>query len=239
MVGQIYMEKVTFTTTSCCRSDLLYETYSSFVKNFEGIDFNKSILFLNLDYYDGIGDIDKSITVAKQFFGDVVHNISDEPNFAKAVKWCWRHNFDTSYVFHLEEDWKLLSKIHIENMINILEGEDKSVMNVRLRHRGRLPEGRSSDITLSPSLFKKEFLEICDYMPDIFNPEKVISRSYCLARKKMCSILELAVINSYVFTNLNTNLGEKNNSIVEDIGRLWKNENKIYLHPKGTGWRLG
>jgi hypothetical protein len=232
------MLDIDFTTTSCCRSDLLFRTYSSFVSNFAGINFKRSTLFLNLDHYEGFGDIDKSIEVAKSFFGNVVYNVSEQPNFAKAVKWCWSNNLNTDFVFHLEEDWELLKKVNIDDMVDVFDRNDSNVVSVRLRSKGRLNEGVDNAIILAPSLFKKEFLQIHKYMNENKNPERSIHNIDDSARKQISKEMKIKKSYSYVFTNANMKKNDKSNSLVEDIGREWRSEKKCSLQKRGVIWRF-
>jgi hypothetical protein len=232
------MLNIDFTTTSCCRYDLLSRTYNSFVSNFAGINFKQSTLFLNLDHYEGFGDVEKSIEVAKSFFGNVVHNVSEQPNFAKAVKWCWSNDFNTDFVFHLEEDWQLLKPVEIDDLINVFKKNDSDVVSVRLRSRGRLREGVDNAIILAPSLFKKDFLQIHKYMNDNKNPEKSIHDIDFCARRQISKEMRIKKSYSYVFTNANMKKNDKSSSLVEDIGREWRNEKKCSLQKRGVIWRF-
>ncbi|MHA1469190.1 MAG: hypothetical protein ACTSSP_01370, partial [Candidatus Asgardarchaeia archaeon] len=138
-------------------SDLLAITYSSFAEKFKGVDFSKSTLFLNLDCYKKMGSIEKSIEISKSFFGKVVHHVNKKPNFAQALKWCWGNNFKTPYVFHLEEDWKLLTQVNVDELIDVY-ATDPTIVCVRLRNIGGGREGKNDRILLAPSLFKSKFL---------------------------------------------------------------------------------
>ncbi len=227
--------QIDFTTTSCCRSDLLYKTYKSFVDNFEGVDFKSSTLFLNLDYYNGIGDIEKSIDVAKSFFGSVVYNINRQPNFAKAIKWLWGQKFNTPYVFHLEEDWELISKIKIADMIDIFDS-NTSIVSVKLRHKKRYAEGIDERIQLLPSLYIKDFLQISNFIKETSNPERSINRPDRGSRIKIKNKLGLEITYAYVFTGQDIKIGDKARSIVVDIGREWKSHMGYALKSRGINW---
>jgi hypothetical protein len=232
------MNKVCFTTTSCCRSDLLERTYYSFNEKLKGISLKETTLFLNLDHYEDIGDVEESISVANIFFGNVIYNVNEEPNFAAAIKWCWCRDFPTPYVFHLEEDWELVSDVNIEDLISVFNDKNKNIVSVRLRHKGRLNEGVDNAIILAPSLFKSKFLNIANYISEHKNPEKEIHDFPSDSRIKIASEMGLLTTRSYVFTNLNMERNEKAPPLVSDIGRQWRGEHilNIRLKPKGVKW---
>ena len=95
-----------FTTTACNRPELLERTYSSFTKNIKGLDFKKCILYINVDPSPHGQNIEKNEEVAKKYFGKVIVNYPDKPNFARAVIWCFTQ-VRGEYFFHLEDDWVL------------------------------------------------------------------------------------------------------------------------------------
>jgi len=225
------MRKICFTTTSVGRFDIMDVCYASFVKNLEGVDYKKSTLFLNLDHYDKFGDVDNSIKVAKKYFGEVVYNISEKPNFAKAVKWCWSHNFDTRYVFHLEDDWDLVHNVKVETLVSIMESKER-MFNVRLRHRGRLLEGKCRWMLLAPSLFKKEFLKIGSMISSDRNPEHSIKSPKEKSRKKMDEYLNVNKCFSYTYTNDEMKKGEKASRSCQDLGDPWKIKNSVSFNGK-------
>lgn len=232
------MRPITFTTTSCCRYELLEKTYSSFSSKFKGVDFKNSTLFLNLDYYKGVGHAKRSIKVAKLFFGEVVPNISKSPNFAKAVKWCWSRDFKTPYVFHLEEDWELFKEVEVEDFISIMES-DPTIVCVKIRKAGRSLEGKNKNIGLSPTLWLKDFLKISRYMNDGHNPERQIRNYKSDARVKICNDMRIHKSYCYLFTSKDTPLKSKSTSICGDIGREWLGKNNIYkLRDNENKWKF-
>jgi len=232
------MRIISFTTTSCCRCDLLLRTYESFVKNMNGVDFKNSTLFINLDHYEGVGDVDECVRISKYFFGNVVYNVPKTPDFSSAIKWLWDREFETPYVFHLEEDWELISEINIEDIVSILNSRE-SLVSVRLRHRGRYTEGFSDRIVLLPSLYKKDFLKIGEFIREGKNPERCISRSSRGPRKQMIDILNVDETLSYLFSGAGIKEGKRSASIIKDIGRDWKGENGYVLGSRGIKWSKG
>jgi hypothetical protein len=98
--------RLDFTTTATCRPDILCRTYTSFRDKLVGVEMSRSVLYLNIDPIPDKFLVSEVERIARAFFGRVVTNIAREPNFAKAVKWCWLRP-DTEYFFHLEDDWEM------------------------------------------------------------------------------------------------------------------------------------
>ena len=95
------MISLEFCTTATFRPEIIDRTYKSFTDNLLGIDFKISTLYLNVDPIP-VGNTKEVIDVAKKYFGNVVYNIPEEPNFTKAIKWCWSQ-VKNEYFFNLEE----------------------------------------------------------------------------------------------------------------------------------------
>lgn len=233
------MINIDFTTTSCCRTELLYKTYSSFTKYFKGIDFSKSRLFLNLDKYKRVGSVSESIKVAESFFGDVIYRVNKKPNFSEAVKWCWSRKFITLYVFHLEEDWELLSEVNVDEMISIFTSGDPTIVSVRLRRRERSEEGKNKKVMLCPSLYRRDFLKIHKVISRSLNPEVCIMRPNTSARKWIDKKLGVNKIYSYIFTRASVKRGEQADRLVVDIGREWNDSKGLkHITGKNTRWKI-
>ena len=123
-------DKIAFTTTALSRPYVLEQTYYSFVNNIEGIDVSKCTLFINVDPVPNNTLQQDTLAVAKKYFNNVVYNITKEPNFTGAVNWCLT-NADTPFIFHLEDDWCLLEKINIVDLIAL--ADEKVALQIVLR----------------------------------------------------------------------------------------------------------
>ena len=170
------------TITATVRPDLFHQTLKSFTDK----------LFINRKEYrivvniDPIGeDVDpmRMVEVARQFFDNVLFNIPDEPNFAKAVKWCWE-NIESKFVFHLEDDWVICKKVNINSMIELLN-ENQTLSSLRLSRKRLTPECNfygfriRKKVGLNPTLWRSEILrDISQGMNDRDNPEKQLKTLY-------------------------------------------------------------
>jgi hypothetical protein len=185
--------KIAFTTTSLSRPDILEQTYESFTKNIEGIEFSKCKLFINIDPVP-INELQQdTLSVAKKYFNNVKWNITKEPHFTKAVNWCWS-NADTPFIFHLEDDWLLLKKINIRDLI-----DKKDALHIILRaydYDYNWP-------VLSPGIWKDSLYKTFAGNLNVnMNPEvQLKNKAFKYDRSKIMVVGE--------------------NVIVEDIGRSW------------------
>lgn len=162
--GNYHTPNISVTTTAMLRPKLLDQTYASFQKNLIGLDFKQTSLFLNIDPLPVGGDPNAVVKVAQKYFGNVVYHIATEPNFAKAVKWCW-NAADTDYVFHIEDDWLLTETVPIKHLLAKLERPN--IFQVVLR---AFPEqyGLALVCHLSKRYFYKTFAR---KLRDDVNPE--------------------------------------------------------------------
>jgi hypothetical protein len=125
---------IAITTTAMRRPDILRTTLQSFVSNlFSPDDGIKYTLVLNID---PLGLDVKSmdvVRVAREFFPDTYARYPDVASFPNAFKWCWERaiELEPDYVFNLEDDWILNTKIQIRDLISILE-DNPSLVSLRL-----------------------------------------------------------------------------------------------------------
>lgn len=70
------------------------------------------------------------IEVLESHFDTMSINVTSEPNFPKAQAWVWSQ-VETKYFFNLEDDWKLLRKVDLNDMIRIME-ENRNLALLRL-----------------------------------------------------------------------------------------------------------
>lgn len=111
------MNDFDITITATCRPEILDKTLKSFWENmFWPI---KPRVVINIDPA-GPGDPCKTYDTVGKYFLARLANFPKEPSFPKAFHWCWT-NADASYIFHLEDDWELLRKVDIWDMIRIME----------------------------------------------------------------------------------------------------------------------
>ena len=196
--------KLEFTTTATCRPKILETTYASFTTNLLGINFNKSTLYLNIDPIPPKHDPQEVVKVAKNFFGEVVVNIPEIPNFCQAVRWCWCQPRGY-YFFHLEDDWTLDQKISMDLVKKRLSKGGKWCFGINLRAYKYM----HNRICLSPCLLKTSIArEIALDLNPALNPEKQLRpKSYTNANGG----------RARRYFNIHYPISE----IITDIGRKW------------------
>jgi len=203
---------ISFCTTAMTRPDVLKKTYLSFSQNIKGIALEGLKLYINID---PLPDPDAALSViktAKLFFGEVVANTPSEPNFTKAVDWCWT-NANTDYIFHLEDDWVLNRPVNIQDMMSFFKNE--KVKQVALRAYGY----RYKKMCLSPSIIcktlYKRFAGNFDYS---LNPEVQLRKPDINKRTIVCIPKQI---------------------VLKDIGRKWLKHSKYKrtgMKAKFTKW---
>lgn len=215
--------------TATIRHLLLEETLKSFTEKMLK-DKSQYRLILNID---PIGEKRKRITamkeIARKYFDNIIINEPEAPGFTKAVQWCW-NNTTAPFVFHLEDDWKLLTEININNMIQILN-QNEQLVSLRLnkektgksKHSNQYGFVYSPKISLNPTLFKGVFIRTVAPLMDLnFNPEKQLRPSHSTERGKY-----ILNFQHGIYTR------ESTNRVVLDIGRKWMDKSK---YTKTTGF---
>lgn len=226
------MDKIDITMTATMRHKILEETLTSFCKNML-TDQSKFRLIINID---PIGDDIKDgwvLKVATRFFDDIIFNYPKKPGFTKAVQWCWSQT-TSKYVFHLEDDWKLLVPININSMIEILDTyPDLVSLRLSKNHEGSSKQGNRygftyyEKISLNPTLFKGEFIRTIFPLMDLnLNPEKQL-RENKTERGRYIS----------KFTN-GVYVKDSVEQIVKDIGREWMHNSKYKKDIGFMNWGL-
>lgn len=201
--------KLEFTSTECVRPEINDISYSSFRDNLTGIDFDNSILYLNIDPIPDDRDPLEVVEVARRYFGKVEYNIAHNPNFCAAIKYVWSKPTAPIF-FHLEADWILHSKIDIRDIISNLYNDN--VISVNLRAYKPIPPY----ICLSPGVHKTEYIkEIAQRLDIRYNPERQI-------RPKSELYPEGGAL-----LNDKGSIHYPDNVIISDIGRAWINESAV------------
>lgn len=205
---------IDITMTATQRPNILDKTLESFSKNI----FNERDRYRLIINIDPIGEDCSGleiINICLNYF-DTVFHFTEVPFFTRAVMYCW-DEADTDYIFHLEDDWELLKKINIDEMIKILES-DKKMASLRLnkektmfseygKRNGYVP---FSKLSLNPTLIKKEFIKgVLPLMEENLNPEKQLRVSDS-ERGKFISKWTHGI---YV--------KESFDEVVRDLGRPW------------------
>jgi len=107
-----------FTTTATNRIDIIEQTYRSFTTNLKGVDFKRSTLYINIDPIPTMNKIDfENIkTMCLKYFGNIVANVPEKPNYTQAYKWLFT-NATNQFVFNLEDDFALIRQIEITDLL--------------------------------------------------------------------------------------------------------------------------
>lgn len=189
-----------FTTTACNRPELLIRTYSSFVKNLKGVDFSRSILYLNIDPMPNAEGAELVEKVAKQFFGRVFVRYTDKGCASAANAWVLRQP-KGEFFFNLEDDWELRREVNIFDMISLLQ-QRKGAMQCYLLG-SMIEEGRP---TLMPSLIRTAVLRS---MLELLNIESNYEQQM------------IAVYHKIGKKTLSIQYGYGMGKFVHDIGRVW------------------
>lgn len=203
-----------FTTTACNRPELLMITYASLHKNLKGIDFAKSVLYLNIDPMPNKEDIEMVEVVAKRYFGTVITRYGERGSASEANAWVLRQPRG-QFFFNIEDDWQLRKEINIFDMIEKLGGNSWA-MQVYLIG-SMIPEGRP---TLMPSLIRNSVIQpLLQLLNTDSNYEKQMIDVYYKIGKKPLSIK---------FS------GTKS---IFDIGKIWF-DNKGFQRDDQNKWIL-
>jgi hypothetical protein len=221
---------ITFTTTATIRPELINQTYENFSKNLIGINLKECELVINVDPMpvDQLKDREKVIEVAKKYFGKVTYRFPEKPNFPDALRWCWS-NTSTKYVFNLEYEWVLLSKVNIKDLIS-LHNKDKSAIGVSLN--AYLFGLNPFRIRLSPCLLDGNWArQAAAHLSPAGCPERQL-------RNKIPKHLIRRMLNYPAYSN--PKLGK---IIVRDTGRAWRESKKLIKNNGGesgfTTWKKG
>ena len=200
---------ITFTTTATIRPELIEATYKSFSENLFNINLMECELVINIDPMplDKVLDRNKVLEVAQKYFGKVTYNFPETPNFPAALKWTWQ-NTKTDYVFNLEDDWQLLQKVNIQQLINILN-KNPNAIGVSLN--AYLFSVNPFRIRLSPGLFRGSWIrESASHLNSLSCPEQQL-------RNKLPKHLIRPMLNFPEYKN-----PKQGTIIVKDTGRMWR-----------------
>jgi len=197
-----------FTTTACNRPEILDRTYKSFTANLEGVNFKKSTLYINIDPAPNNNDIIEVENIAKKYFGTVIANYPETPNFASAIIWCFSQVKGLVF-FHLEDDWVLNKKVNLETMYNYSQKYSNWHQCILEKTVITQPD----EPTLLPSLHNTKITQL--FLKRVNNKTNPEAQLKCIYR-------DLKKINLKLFTYIIWGKG-----LVTDIGREWLNKNNL------------
>lgn len=220
--------------TATRRPSILMETLDSFSMNLFGSERCRAIVNI-----DPVGEEDpgneRTKSVVKTYFADYIFIEPKTPSFPKAWKNVWM-KAETEFVLHLEDDWKLLHRVYIRDLVATMKSF-KKLAALRLpkfpAKDGRMknwdkwfdwngyfypcPDNLKRTVGLSghPSLMRGAFIKACaPLINEHQNPEK----QFHFWNKLL--IAEGLKWEYGVF-------GKENSPVyIEDIGTKWKRATK-------------
>ena len=207
-----------FTTTACNRIEIVERTLASFTANMQGIEWEDSTLYINIDPAPVAEGRDELEAMCRNYFGNVVARKPDTPNYTAAYKWVWAQP-KGDFFFNLEDDWILTEKVHINSLVQGLEEPHKigAVCRAYPYHYKSCPT--------SPTLYRTSYFHMVSSKLDITkNPEtqlhEILKKEHRSGDRNSCPSRRV-VIYPYGAVKI----------IVKDIGRLWS-EKTGYTRPQ-------
>lgn len=221
---------IDITMTATVRPEIIKQTFMSFRNNLlkDKYDYR---LIINIDR---IGENKKQkeiYKIARNYFSNIVVNFPKVPSFSNAVIWCWSQ-VTSSYVFHLEDDWKLIYPINMKEMIKILDS-NPNLASLRL-NKVRMKPNKSPfvyapKLSLNPTLFKGEYIKnVVKLMDSSRNPEKQL-RPFNQENDREKYV---AKWRYGIYTKESTNI------LVVDLGRNWMKKTRFRKKSSFVNWSI-
>jgi hypothetical protein len=223
---------IDITTTAVIRPKIFNETLSSFRKLIFSDKYSYRLI-LNVDPIGEKVQQNEMYKIAKKFFNNVVVNYPTEPGFTKAVIWCWKQ-VESDYVFHLEDDWRLICPISLKSMVKILD-HNSTLVSLRLNKLNIKPQiVKGVDfiycpkLSLNPTLLKGKFIKgVVPLMVENLNPEKQLRTYFNNERSDYISKFRYGI---YVKDSCKRT--------VIDIGRIWMRNSEYQKRTGFLEWKL-
>jgi len=220
------MIKINVTTTATVRPEIIDRTYSSFTSKIKDVDFKASTLYINIDPApNNEDDIRKVKKIAKKYFGKVVANVSEEPNFSAAINWLWL-SAKSKIILHLEDDWVLERDLLLQPLIKKFKKTPHLYQIILRAYKYKYRK-----CCLSPSLMHSRFYKaVAGNLNPLINPEIQL-------RGKKFGLVMPPAKNSK--NNIFVYPEKASDIIVKDIGRKWikkTNLRKPDRKGKFTSW---
>jgi hypothetical protein len=210
------------TMTAVLRPKVLNATLKSFEKHLFK-SFSDHRLIVNID---PVGDstTDAVLNVIYDFFpkDNVYYRCPNTPHFGVAAQWVWS-KVESEFVFHLEDDWRLLEDVSLQDLFDILStsmdmGSIRLLICKEKYMKGYFKDVKSKHFTinnklsLNPCLCRGVYLrKLSSMMNPSKNPElQVVHASPTSKFGKFTSSWKHVVYD------------HKKNPIVENIGKNWR-----------------
>ena len=221
-----------FCITATLRPEILRETLRSFNTYLTGIQLKQQRVFINVDPAPENRCSAKDVAaVAQEYFGTVVLNAPEQPNFCAAVKWLWLHA-ETPLIFHLEDDWEMLKPTNIGDVVRLLRTNAR-LNQVRLRKPSS--ETAMTDYGLSPTVLKLEFCrKIANGLDIARNPERQMRKDFKRLgiQPPSASTILPYPIRVPLIIKANKRCAMDSYVLVRDIGKDWRREHGMSKPPK-------
>jgi hypothetical protein len=197
-----------FTTTATVRPEIHETTFSTFSKNLKGIDLKECTLYMNIDPLPSTEGREEVASVAEKYFGKVVYNMPDTPNFTRAYNWVWS-NAKSEVIFNLEDDWALKREVDIIELLKEFKKND-NLYQVILR---AYPYEYKKIVT-SPCLMHERFYKAVggNFDENVNSEVQLRGENFGL---KLPSPEHKIPVDGKIITH-------PDNIIVKDIGRQWR-----------------
>lgn len=226
------------TITATLRPELLDRTLFSFFNNLFGDWPVRAIM--NIDPVGGgLSLVDQVDKVCRGYFKSSFVIVSNKAHFGRAFKKIWTMaGLEAPFVFHLEDDWELIRKVSLSDMLALMT-EERRINILRLPQNDAPLTGNYKDWNVSypyngqfyevpanlrctigfcghPSLIRSSFVrQALDYLDPEMNPEKQL-KGIDHKRRVWLRSLRLGVM---------TKPGES--KAIIDTGREWRRERQI------------
>lgn len=203
------MVNLDFTTTAVARPNILDKTLRSFSSNLKGINLKNCRIIINIDPLPKNVKRKEVVKIAGRYFGDVLYNLPNKPNFTAAYNWVWS-NAETDYIFNLEDDWKLKVEVDVPFLLEYFN-KNKKLLQVILRAY----RYRYRTCALSPSIIHRRLYSAVGGNLNInINPEAQLR-----GEKFGIKMPHRGKKNKYRLIRVYPKRSKK--VILQDLGRSW------------------
>ena len=114
--GNNIINNLTFTITTCKRLDYFIESMDTFILRCQDIDFID--LWICID--NNSSESDRNIMKERYPFFTFIYKTVETKGHAKSMNILW-DTIKTDYVFHFEDDWKIIDDFRIINFFNYMK----------------------------------------------------------------------------------------------------------------------
>lgn len=204
---------IDFFTMTINNTQILYNTYYNLNNSIQDINLKDCNLYLNVDPFPNLENIDNLKKIGEKFFKDVIINIPKECNCGKAFKW-GINNFKSDYLFMIEANKCIIKNFEIKNMIEKFN-LNKNIVMVSLSPKKDKPILKY--LTSHPSIWKKDWLKNINHLLS-----ENINYEYQLR--------ELALLDN----KIGYTLASPNNIYINHIGKKYKEEKRNILANSST-----